>query len=40
MNHTWKDVLSVGVIRMNPSVPLLNNALEHIAGLCVGLDSR
>lgn len=40
MNHTWKNVLSVGVIRMNPSVPLLNNALEHIAGLCVGLDSR
>lgn len=40
MNHTWKDVLSVGVIRMNPSVPLLNNTLEHIAGLCVGLDSR
>lgn len=39
-SYIWKDVLSVGVIRMNPSVPLLNNALEHIAGLCVGLDSR
>lgn len=25
---------------MNPSVPLLNNALEHVAVVCVGLDSR
>lgn len=30
-NDTWENVLGVGTVRMDPSVPLLYDALEHDA---------
>lgn len=31
LTHTWKNILSVGTIRMDPPVPLLYDTLEHDA---------
>lgn len=30
-DSTWKDILGVGSVRMDPAVPLLYDALEHDA---------